>query len=172
VFVFDYRGYGRSRGRPSEEGTYLDAEAAWEWLRQRGFPPERIIAFGESLGGGVATEMVLRKPAGGLILVSTFTSVPAIGAELFPFLPVRWLCTIRYDNLAKLPRITVPVLIMHSRTDTIIPFRHGEALFAAAPEPRMFRELQGDHNDCLFTGWYQDGLRDFVKALPQIPAAD
>lgn len=174
VFVFDYRGYGRSRGRPSEEGTYLDGVAAYEWLRKKGFPPERILAFGESLGGAVATELALRRPMAGLILVSTFTSVPDLGAELFPFLPVRWLCVIRYDNLAKLPRVDVPILIMHGRADSIVPYRHGEALFAVAREPKMFWELRGDHNDALFAGFqeYQEGLRRFVKSLPPVSTAE
>lgn len=167
VFVFDYRGYGRSSGRPSEEGTYRDAVAAYEWVRNKGFSPKNIVAFGESLGGAVSTELALRRPVGGLILVSAFTSVPAVGAELFPWLPVNWLCAIRYDTLSKLPRVNVPVLIMHGRNDTIIPFRHGEALFAAARPPKMFAELPGDHNDALIVGFqeYQEGLRQFFTSL-------
>ena len=105
VFVFDYRGYGRSQGRPSEEGTYRDAQAAYQWLRQKGFPGTNIIAFGESLGGGVAAELAVRETVGGLVLQSTFTSIPDMGAELFPWLPVRWLGTIRYDTRSKLPRL-------------------------------------------------------------------
>ena len=89
VFVFDYRGYGRSAGRPGEEGTYRDAQAAYQWLRQKGFAGTNIMAFGESLGGGVAAELAVREPLGGLVLQSTFTSIPDIGAELFPWLPVR-----------------------------------------------------------------------------------
>src|SRR5262249_52582451 len=90
VFVFDYRGYGRSKGRPSEEGTYRDAQAAYRWLQEKGFAGSNILAYGESLGGGVAAELALRERLGGLILQSTFTSIPDIGAELFPWLPVRW----------------------------------------------------------------------------------
>jgi uncharacterized protein len=146
TFVFDYRGYGRSQGRPSEEGTYLDAQAAYQWLRQRGFPGTNIIAFGESLGGGIAAELASREVLGGLVLQSTFTSVPDVGAELFPWLPVRWLGTIRYDTRAKLPRLNIPVLVMHSRTDEIIPFHHGQRNFAAANEPKLFHELSGFHN--------------------------
>ncbi len=174
VFVFDYRGYGRSQGRPGEEGTYLDGVAAYEWLRKKGFPAKRILAVGESLGGAVATELALRRPTAGLVLVSAFTSVPALGAELFPILPVQWLCSIRYDNLSKLPRLEVPLLIMHSRADTLISYRHGQALFAAAREPKLFWELRGDHNDALFVGFreYQEGLQRFVKSLPSVPAAD
>ena len=149
VFVFDYRGYGRSQGRPGEEGTYLDAQAACQWLRQKGFPATNIIAYGESLGGGIATEVAVREGVGGLVLQSTFTSIPDIGAELFPWLPVRWLAKIRYDTHAKLPHLKIPVLVMHSRVDEIVPFHHSQRNFAAANEPKRFQELDGSHNDPL-----------------------
>jgi uncharacterized protein len=149
VFVFDYRGYGRSEGRPSEEGTYRDAQAAYQWLRQKGFAATNIVAFGESLGGGVAAELATRETLGGLVLQSTFTSIPDVGAELFPWLPVRWLATIRYDTRSKLPRIHVPVLVMHSRADELVRFHHAQENFAAANEPKLFREIEGDHNDPL-----------------------
>jgi uncharacterized protein len=166
AFVFDYRGYGRSRGRPSEEGTYLDAQAAYEWLRHRGFAGTNIIAFGESLGGGVAAELAGRETLGGLVLQSTFTSIPDIGAELFPWLPVRWLATIRYDTRAKLPRLKVPVLVMHSRTDEMIPFHHGQRNFAAANEPKLFCELNGAHNDPLAGGaHFNAGLEKLLDLI-------
>ena len=149
VFVFDYRGYGRSQGRPSEEGTYRDAQAAYQWLRQKGFAGTNIIAFGESLGGGIAAELAVREPLGGLVLQSTFTSIPDMGAELFPWLPVRWLGTIHYDTQSKLPRLHVPVLVMHSPADELIRFHHGQSNFAAANEPKLFWELKGEHNDPL-----------------------
>jgi fermentation-respiration switch protein FrsA (DUF1100 family) len=152
VFLFDYRGYGRSEGRPSEEGTYLDAQAAHRWLVGRGFAPGDIVVLGESLGGGVAAELALRETVGGLGLVSTFTSVPDLGAELFPWLPVRWVGSIRYDTRSKLPRIRVPVVILHSRDDTLIRFRHAEVNFAAAAEPKQLLELAGDHNETLEVG--------------------
>jgi len=149
VFVFDYRGYGRSEGRPSEEGTYRDGQAAWQWLRQKGFASGNIIAFGESLGGGVAAELAVREPIGGLVLQSTFTSIPDMGAELFPWLPVRWLAKIHYDTRSKLPRVQVPLLVMHSPADELVRFRHGQANFAAANEPKLFWELRGDHNSAV-----------------------
>jgi fermentation-respiration switch protein FrsA (DUF1100 family) len=149
VFLFDYRGYGRSLGDPSEEGTYRDAEAAYHWLEKKGFAGKGILVFGESLGGGVASELATRLIVGGLILQSTFTCIPDIGAELFPWLPVRLLSRIKYDTLSKLPRVKAPVLVMHSRGDTLIRFRHGERNFAAAREPKLFCELLGDHNDPL-----------------------
>jgi uncharacterized protein len=147
VFVFDYRGYGRSEGRPSEAGTYLDAQASNAWLRRAGFAATNILALGESLGGGVAAELALRETVGGLLLLSTFTSIPDLGAELFPWLPVRWLSTIRYDTANKLPKVRVPVAVLHSRTDTLVRFQHAERNFAAANEPKLLWEVAGDHND-------------------------
>jgi fermentation-respiration switch protein FrsA (DUF1100 family) len=149
VFVFDYRGYGRSQGRPSEEGTYLDAQAAYQWLRRKGIAGTNIVAFGESLGGGVAAELAAREPLGGLVLQSSFTSIPDMGAELFPWLPVRWLGTIKYDTHSKLTRLHVPVLVMHSPTDELVGFHHAQKNFAVANEPKLFWTLQGDHNSPL-----------------------
>jgi uncharacterized protein len=166
VFVFDYRGYGRSEGQPSEEGTYRDAQAAYQWLRQKGFPGTTIIAFGESLGGGIAAELAAREQVGGLVLTSTFTSIPDMGAELFPWLPVRWLGTIHYDTHSKLSRLKVPVLVMHSPTDELIHFRHGQRNFAAANEPKLFWELKGDHNDPLAdTPRFIAGMEKFLGLI-------
>ncbi|MEY4385073.1 MAG: hypothetical protein RLY20_356 [Verrucomicrobiota bacterium] len=147
VFAFDYRGYGRSEGKPNEPGTYLDAVAAHAWLRQKGFAPTNIIAYGESLGGGIASELVVRETCGGLVLEKTFTSLTDLGSELYPYLPVRTLGSIRYDTRSRLPRIHIPVLILHSRADSLIPFHHAENNFATANEPKWFAEMSGDHND-------------------------
>jgi fermentation-respiration switch protein FrsA (DUF1100 family) len=147
VFSFDYRGYGASHGKPSEEGTYLDAQAAYQWLRTKGFGARNILIYGESLGGAIATELCAREEAGGLILQSTFTSLPDLGVELYPWLPVRLLGKIRYDTRAKLPRLKIPVLVMHSREDGLIGFRHSQENFTAANEPKFFCELRGGHSD-------------------------
>lgn len=166
VFAFDYRGYGRSQGRPGEEGTYRDAQAAHRWLQQRGFSGANIVAFGESLGGGVVSELALRVSLAGLILQSTFTSVTDMGAELFPWLPVRWLGAIKYDTCSKLPRLKVPVLVMHSRTDELVPFRHGQKNFAAANPPKLFWEIKGTHNDPLLDRKaFLDGLQKFLRQI-------
>jgi uncharacterized protein len=146
VFAFDYRGYGRSRGGPSEEGTYRDAQAAYAWLRQKGFPGANIIPYGGSLGGGGAAELASRETVGGLVLQSTFTSVPDMAAEMFPWLPVRWLGTIRYDTRSKLPRLHIPVMVMHSPADETVGIHYGKANIAAANEPKLFWEIRGDHN--------------------------
>ena len=148
VLLFDYRGYGKSAGSPSEEGTYCDAEAAWRWLTQvKRFPPDKIVIYGESLGNGVALETALRHAPKVLILDSAFTSIVDMGREVFPWLPVRLMVTMRYDNLAKIPRIHCPVLVMHSRQDRVVPFRMGQALFAAAPQPKEFLEMTGSHDE-------------------------
>jgi fermentation-respiration switch protein FrsA (DUF1100 family) len=147
VLLFDYRGYGRSDGVPGEQGTYRDAEAALAWLRERGFASADVIAWGESLGGGVAAELATRHPLAGLVLQSSFTSTPDLGKELFPWLPVHALAQYRYETIRKLPKLNTPLLVLHSRADSIIPFPHGERNFAAANEPKLFVELQGDHND-------------------------
>jgi len=160
VFTFDYRGYGRSEGRPGEEGTYWDAQAAVGWLRQKGFVPTNIIALGKSLGGGVASELMLREPLGGLILQSTFTSIPDIGGELYPWLPVRRLHRIKYDTVNRLPKIKNPVLVVHSRTDDLIGFHHAEQNFKAANEPKQFLEIGGNHVSVI-----EDGRVEYLKGL-------
>jgi uncharacterized protein len=167
VLAFDYRGYGRSQGRPSEEGTYLDAQAASQWLRDKGIT--QILAHGESLGGAVAAELALREPLDGIVLQSTFTSVPDIGAELFPWLPVRLLASIHYDTINKLPRVKAPVLVMHSRTDEIIGFHHGEKNYAAARHPKLFREIQGGHNEQPWAGrdQFKAALDDFLVEIEE-----
>lgn len=172
VLLYDYRGFGRSAGRPSEEGTYLDAQAAYGWLRERGFPTGGIVLLGESLGGGVTSELALREAVGGVILQSTFTSIPDIGRELFPWLPVRTLASIRYDTVNKLPRLTVPVLVAHGRGDTLVGFHHAERNFAVAREPKALVELTGDHNDPVWEEpAYQAALARFLARLPAAPSA-
>jgi alpha-beta hydrolase superfamily lysophospholipase len=165
VFIFDYRGYGRSEGEPSEAGTYLDGEVAFDWLVQRGFTPARIVLLGKSLGGGIASEIALRRPPAGLILQNTFTSITDVGSELFPFLPVRLLGKIKYETMKKLPRIQAPVMVMHSRGDSFIRFRHAERNFAAANEPKMLWEIYGSHNGTLEADreHYRKGLDQFFS---------
>ena len=148
TLIIDYRGYGRSSGTPSEEGSYLDAEAAWQHATKvLGLAPDRIVIFGESLGGAVAAKLAEGHRPGALILASTFTSVPDLGAELYPWLPVRLLARIHYDTLNRLPRIACPLLVVHSRNDDVIPFAHGRRLFEAAGTTKQFLEIDGGHNE-------------------------
>ena len=148
VLIFDYRGYGRSTGKPGENGTYRDADAAWAYLTEtRGIDPGKIILFGRSLGAAVIADLATRTVSAGVILESAFLSVPDMAATIYPWLPVRWLASYRYDNGDKVTRITQPLLIIHSRGDEIIPFEQGERLFRRASEPKQFLELRGRHND-------------------------
>ena len=170
VFAFDYRGYGRSQGRPGEVGTYLDAQAAYQWLTKEGFAD--IIVFGESLGGGIASELCLREKMRGLILLSAFTSIPDIGKEFFPWLPAKLLGTIEYDTRARLPRLKIPVLVMHSRADELAAFHHAERNFAAANEPKLFWEISGGHNDALDEpARFVEGIEKFLGLVERQPAS-
>ncbi|MCS7089994.1 MAG: alpha/beta hydrolase [Verrucomicrobiota bacterium] len=149
VLLFDYRGYGLSEGRPSEAGTYQDVFTAYEWLRMRDHLPRDILVLGESLGGAIASYLAVHQPVGALILVGAFTSIPDIGSELYPWLPVRRLVRTHYDTRAYLQQVQVPVLILHSRQDDLVRFHHAEANYAAARPPKWLRELQGTHNESL-----------------------
>jgi len=172
VFIVDYRGYGESEGSPTEDGTYRDAEAAWRYLTEsRGVSPGRIVVFGRSLGGAVAAWLAARTRPAGLIVESAFTSVPDLGQELYPWLPVRWLSRFDYATRRYIADVRAPVLVVHSRDDEIAPFHHGEAIFAAAPEPRTLLELEGAHNDAHVRSerLYIAGLRDFL-ARPALSA--
>jgi uncharacterized protein len=148
TFILDYRGYGKSTGSPSEEGTYRDAEAAWEYLRYaRLAQAQDVVIAGESLGGAVATWLAAKVHPRSVLLFSTFTSVNDLGAQVYWFLPVRLLSRIGYDNLENLKRIQAPVFIAHSRDDDVVPYSHGRKLFEAAGEPKAFLEMRGGHND-------------------------
>ncbi len=165
TLIFDYRGYGRSGGSPSEEGTYLDAEAAWKYLvEEKKVDPGRTVIFGRSLGGAVASHLAAARRPRALILESCFSSVPDLGADLYPWAPVRLLARIRYPTLEHVGRVGCPVLVIHSPDDETIPYSHGRRIFRAAGEPRSFLKIRGSHN----SGWfdskavYVDGLREFI----------
>lgn len=168
VLIIDYRGYGESGGRPTEAGTYLDAEAAWAYLvRDRSVRPEDIVVFGRSLGGPIAGRLAATHDPAELIIESAFTSVPDIASELYRFIPARYLSRYQYDTRGYVRDVRCPVLIVHSRDDEIIPFEHGAAIFAAAPEPRALLELEGSHNEAPFQSGarYLEGLRSFLDSL-------
>jgi pimeloyl-ACP methyl ester carboxylesterase len=173
VLLFDYRGYGRSEGSPSEMGTYQDAEAAWRFLvEQMGESPERMVIFGRSLGGGVAVELALRHRPVALIVEASFTSLPETAARHYPFLPVRWLCRHRYASIEKVGRIDCPKLFIHARDDELVPFAIGRWLYEAASEPKQFIETPGGHNDGGYlynediTKQVQDFLHGVLPARP------
>ncbi|UCF42816.1 MAG: alpha/beta hydrolase [Planctomycetota bacterium] len=147
-FIFDYRGYGNSEGKPSEEGTYLDAMAAYKWLTEtRKVPANKIIIFGKSLGGSVAAELASRVKTKGLIIEGGFTSYVDMGRKFYPYMPVRWFASFSYRTIDYIREVRCPVLIIHSRGDEIVPFEFGLELHEAANEPREFVEIFGSHND-------------------------
>ena len=147
-FVFDYRGYGKSEGKPGEQGTYADARAACDWLQShKKVPPDRIIILGKSLGASIAAHLAAERPARGLVLESGFTSYVDMGRRYYPYMPVRWFARFRYDTIGHIRRVKCPVLVLHSRDDTVVPFEFGRQLYEAAGEPKQFVELTGGHND-------------------------
>nr|WP_255777305.1 alpha/beta hydrolase [Halomonas desiderata] len=176
VLILDYRGYGRSEGRPSEEGTAQDARAGWRWLtEQQEASADEIVLFGRSLGAAVAAELAASlapqgQPAA-VILESPFRSVPALGQQLYPFLPVRWLATLDYPTERYVTHIESPLLFIHSRDDEIIPFSEGEAVYRAANEPKELLTIRGGHN----TGFidsepdYSAGIDAFLERYAGLP---
>ena len=155
VLIFDYRGFGRSRGRISEEGTYLDAEAAWNYLvEDHHIDPLSIVLFGRSIGGAVAARLGVEHHTGALILESTFTSITDLGAQIYPFLPIRILSRFNYDTLSYLKQTVTPLLIIHSPDDEIIPFSHAKALYDGSRRPKELLQIRGGHND----GFYISGM--------------
>jgi uncharacterized protein len=170
AFIVEYRGYGTSEGRPSEQGLYLDAEAALDALSERtGLPADRIVLLGQSLGAAVSVELATRRQPAGLILESAFTSVREMARHHYPWLPAAGLVRTRFDSLSKLGEITAPVLVVHGDRDEIAPLRMGEALYAAAPEPKRLQVIRGaGHNDLDIVGRneYFGALRDFLAAVP------
>jgi len=150
ILIIDYRGYGQSRGKPSEKGLYRDAEAAYQYLvHERGVDPNRIVAFGESLGGAVAIDLAMRHSLGGLVTEETFTSVHDMVRAIYPMIPP-FLVQTKFDAHAKISQVRCPKLIMHSINDEIVPFRLGRKLYEAASEPKQFVQLQGPHNSAFW----------------------
>lgn len=167
VLLFDYRGYGASAGEPSEEGTYADMAAAVDHvLSARGVARERLVLYGESLGGAVAVEAASRGTVGALVVDSSFTSLRAMARHHYPWLPTA-LLRFRYDSLARMPSARCPVLVMHSPQDDIVPYAMGRALFDAAPGRRRFVDLRGGHNGggLMASPDAQRGLGEFLGGL-------
>jgi fermentation-respiration switch protein FrsA (DUF1100 family) len=179
VLLLEYRGYGKSSGRPSEAGLYRDADAAYRFLIEM-VPAGEIVLFGESLGSAVATDLAIREPTAGLILESAFPSVRHLGQLHYPLVPRLLYDHIshRYDTMEKIRRIQVPVLMIHGDRDDIVPISMGEELFQAAPLPRYWYPVEGaDHNDLPFVGGapYYRRLAKFaaeVTGHDEAPALD
>jgi fermentation-respiration switch protein FrsA (DUF1100 family) len=148
VLAVDYRGYGRSQGVPSERGLYLDAHACYNHLTEtRKVAPQRIVVYGFSMGAAVALELCTRQRVAAVIVEGAFTSVPDVGQERYPFLPIRWLARNRFDALSRVRRLSVPLMVIHSLDDTEIRPHHGRAIFAAASQPKVLLEVKGQHDD-------------------------
>jgi fermentation-respiration switch protein FrsA (DUF1100 family) len=154
IFIFDYRGYGRSQGSISEAGTYLDGLAAVEFLRERyQLKPSQLVIFGRSLGAAVAAELAIRSDSLALILESPFVSVPEMARVVFPLLPLGPLLSTQYNTVEKVQRVKVPVFILHGEQDEVVPFAQGRKVFDAAAEPKRFYAIRGaGHNDTYVVG--------------------
>ena len=167
LFIFDYRGYGRSNGTPSEKGTYIDARAALRLvLEWPGVDSESVVYLGHSLGSSVAVELAVAHPPLGLVLVSPLTSVRDM-AKLTPiFRPFSWLVRGHFDSLARIGQVGAPLLVLHGDQDGLVPIAQGRKLFEAANEPKTLTVLQGaDHNDT-----YAVAPSEFFGALVRFQA--
>ncbi|MFC1555809.1 alpha/beta hydrolase [candidate division KSB1 bacterium] len=169
VLMFDYRGYGRSEGSPSEDGTYRDVEAAWRYITaEKGIPREKVILYGRSLGGPIAAFCASRFNPGGLILHGTFTSVPDVAETIYPKFLVKILpAFIKYPTGRYLNETVCPVLVIHSSEDTLIPFKFGTELYELAPNEKSFLETHGTHNDDIFMSEkiYKEGVKKFIDSI-------
>ncbi|MDJ0926525.1 MAG: alpha/beta hydrolase [Gammaproteobacteria bacterium] len=176
TFIIDYRGYGRSEGSPSEQGTYADAEGAWIHLTQeRGIPSDRIVVFGRSLGAAIGTWLAAQHRPAALVVEAAFISAPELARHHYWFLPVRTLARFRYDTRNYLQSVSSPVQIFHGAQDEIVPIAHGRKLFEVANDPKEFVELVGGHNDAFFFSGplYRRALDEFLdRHLPRaVPTA-
>ena len=166
ILAVDYRGYGKSEGTPDEAGVYRDADAAYDYLvEQRHFQPQDIILYGHSLGGAVAVNLAARRPCGGLIVQSSFTSAREMAERMFAIPLISYVVKSKFDSEDLIRTVHAPILITHGTRDEIVPIKMGEQLFAAAPEPKHFYPVEGaGHNDVLAVGGgtYLACLRSFI----------
>ncbi|HEX7228018.1 MAG TPA: alpha/beta hydrolase [Candidatus Binatia bacterium] len=167
IFIFDYRGYGRSEGTISEKGTYLDGAAAMKYLLGRDdAAAHRLILFGRSLGAAVAAEMAIQFNSLGLILESPFVSIREMARAIFPSLPIAWLLRTRFDTMEKVRLVKTPILVLHGDRDATVPFSQGKKVFEVASQPKKFYRIVGaTHNDTFVVGGeeYYGALREFIE---------
>jgi hypothetical protein len=165
VVMVGYRGFGNP-GSPSEEGLYMDAAAAIAALHAKGVPDQAMVFYGESMGTGVAVQMATEYNAAALILESPFTSVPDVGSDRYPMVPVHWIVRDRFDSLAKIKDVHMPLLLMHGEADQVVPVKFGHQLFEAANEPKQAEWVPGaGHND-VYNLRVQQLVLNFIGKLP------
>ena len=168
VFIFDYRGYGLSEGKPSEQGTFLDAKAALAYLTEhKGIAEHEIILFGRSLGGAIAVWLAAHSQPKALIVESSFSSIPDLGRQLYPLLPIKYLTRYNYASKQYIQKVKAPTLIIHSPEDEVIPYNHGKTLFELSQAPKQMLEIVGRHNDgFIYSGnVYTQGVREFLMKV-------
>ena len=165
VFMYDYRGYGRSEGAPSEAGLVMDALGAREAVLREGVSPARIVYYGRSLGAAVTVDLALAQPPRGVVLESPFTSVRAMADAVLP--GAGYLFRTRWDSLSKIRHLAAPLLVLHSERDEVVPFGHGRAIFEAAPEPKMFFPIRDARHYDMNAQWseYWAAWRGFLASL-------
>jgi fermentation-respiration switch protein FrsA (DUF1100 family) len=169
VLAPDYRGFGKSEGKPSEQGLYQDARAARKWLAEKEHVAEGdVILMGVSLGGAVAVELAAHDGARGLVLANTFTSLPAAAQHKMPWLPMSLVLSTRMDSLSKIKSYQGPLLISHSEADEVVPYAHGQALYEAAPGTKKFITVAGGKHNDPQPEEYRLALEDFIDSLPPI----
>lgn len=164
VFIFDYRGYGKSEGRPSEQGLYLDVQAAYHYLKARGIPVQQIVGYGESIGGAVLIDLAAKRPMQAMILDSTFTNIKDMARIYYPWIPT-WFLSMKFDSKQKIASITIPKLMIQSDADEIVPARLGADLFEAAAMPKESLRIHGSHNEGFFESedLIEKKILDFLK---------
>jgi fermentation-respiration switch protein FrsA (DUF1100 family) len=161
VFLLEYRGYGSNPGSPSESGFYKDAQAAIQFLLAKGINSNKIILFGESIGTGVATELALHHHACALILQSPMTSLPAVAKWHYPWLLIApW---DKFNNLKKIEKIDIPILILHGKQDQIVPYQMGASLFMQANEPKQMITIENHGHNDLHNSQYFKSVNNFLK---------
>lgn len=168
TFLIDYCGYGKSEGAPTEKGTYLDSEAAWDYLmKEKNIIPSNIVIYGNSLGGPIAARLAEKKNPAALILDSTFISIKDIAVKLYPYLPVRKFLKFEYNTLGYLKGVVCPTLVIHSTDDDYIPFSHAEKLLDAIDGKKKLVETKGGHNTGLMVSnqIYKNSIDNLIKGL-------
>jgi uncharacterized protein len=165
ALLVEYRGYGGNAGSPSEQGFYLDGEAAIKWLAARGIAPKDIVIIGNSIGSGPATEMALRHNPAALVLVSGFASLPFVVSDIRPFIPARLLVKDRYDNEAKLGRVKIPILIVHGDADTLVTPVNAERLTKVAPDAKRIM-VAGKGHELAYLPEGQQPILNWLNSLP------